>query len=58
MKFFDDVFDVVELPPVGVIPREVFVKSFPIDLVFESALRLLESEDVVYDLFFQVVNHC
>ena len=58
MKFFDDVLDVVELAPVGVISGEVFVKAFSIDLVFESTLRLFESEDVVYYPFFQAVNHC
>ena len=58
MKFFDDVLGVVELAPVGVISGKVFVKVFPINLIFESAPRLFESENVVYYLFFQVVNHC
>ena len=57
MKFFDDVFNVIELLSVDVISREIFVEFFLIDLIFESILRLLESENIVYDLFFQVVNY-
>ena len=52
MKFFDDVFNVIELLSIDVISRKVFIEFFLINLIFESVLRLLESENIVYDLFF------